>query len=80
MASSKGLKSTNRQTFAAVSLILLEPLGLAVMLCTGVIALITAAYLQSRFAGLTGDNYGAVVEVSEVAALLLVIALPTWTW
>ena len=64
----------------AFSSIFLGPLGLAVMFCTGAIALIAGTFLRGRFAGLTGDNYGAIVEVSEVSALLLVIALPPWGW
>jgi cobalamin synthase len=30
-----------------------------------------AAYLKSKLGGLTGDSYGAVIEISEVIVLLL---------
>ena len=64
----------------AAALVFLETMGLVVMFGTGAVALGTAALLQSRFAGLTGDNYGAIIEVGEIAALLLIIALPGWGW
>jgi len=49
--------------------------GLAVMLGAWVIVVIMATYLKRRFAGLTGDTYGAINEVAEVSVLLLVYLL-----
>jgi adenosylcobinamide-GDP ribazoletransferase len=46
--------------------------GLAVMLGALVIVIIMATYLKGKFAGLTGDTYGAINEVTEVSVLLLV--------
>jgi adenosylcobinamide-GDP ribazoletransferase len=54
--------------------------GLALVAGVGLVSLVVAAVLSHRFAGLTGDNYGAVTEVAEVVALLLVIAIPAWSW
>lgn len=54
--------------------------GLALMLGVGLIALGLAAFLCRRFSGLTGDTYGAIVEVGEVATLLLVSVIPAWRW
>jgi adenosylcobinamide-GDP ribazoletransferase len=32
-------------------------------------------YFRSRLGGLTGDNYGAINEISEVLVLLLIILI-----
>ena len=54
--------------------------GLVVMGGVWVIVLIVAIYLKKRFAGLTGDTYGAINEVAEVAVLLLVSLLAYNNW
>ena len=64
----------------ALSLGFLRLSGAVLMLSVGVIALALAAFLRHKFAGLTGDAYGAIVEVSELAALLLVTVIPAWSW
>ncbi|MEE8174739.1 MAG: adenosylcobinamide-GDP ribazoletransferase [Dehalococcoidia bacterium] len=64
----------------ALSLGFLRLGGAVVMLGVGVVAFALAAFLRRKFAGLTGDAYGAIVEVSEVTALLLVIVIPAWSW
>lgn len=52
---------------------------LGAILVFGVFLVSTALtfYLKSKFAGLTGDTYGAVNEVSEVTALLLAVVVST---
>lgn len=52
--------------------------GIAIMLLVWVIAYGIAALLKSKLGGLTGDSYGAVIEVSEVLVLILVIAFMRW--
>jgi len=49
--------------------------GLAIILSTWVVVLITATYLKHKFSGLTGDTYGVINEVAEVCVLLLVCLL-----
>lgn len=49
--------------------------GLITMLSIWVIVMAMASYLKRKFAGLTGDNYGAINEVAEVGVLILVILL-----
>lgn len=49
--------------------------GLIIMLAIWIMVLIMATYLKRKFAGLTGDTYGAVNEVAEVGVLLLVCVL-----
>jgi cobalamin synthase len=34
-----------------------------------------ASYFRSRLGGLTGDSYGAINELAEVAVLLLIIVI-----
>ena len=53
--------------------------GLAVVAAAWAISLALAAYLRSKLGGLTGDTYGAINEVVEVAVLIL-IPLVTWSY
>ena len=64
----------------ALSLALFRLEGLALMLGVGVLVLAFGLYLRGRFAGLTGDNYGALIEAGEAIFLLLVIAFSRWSW
>jgi adenosylcobinamide-GDP ribazoletransferase len=59
---------------AVVVTIVAQLVGLAIMLLIWVITVATAAYLKSKFAGLTGDNYGAINETSEAGVLVLINA------
>ncbi len=54
--------------------------GLTIMGGTWVIIVAVAAYLKRKFAGLTGDNYGAMNEVAEVIVLILVSLLAHNQW
>ena len=45
--------------------------SLAIMFFTWIISVAMAAYLKSKFSGLTGDTYGAINEVAEVGVLVL---------
>jgi len=49
--------------------------GLAIILGIWIIVVAMAAYLKRKFAGLTGDTYGAINEVAEVCVLILVCLL-----
>ena len=49
--------------------------GLAVIFGVWLVTLVVAAYLKSKFAGLTGDSYGAINEVAEVSVLIIVLLL-----
>jgi len=49
--------------------------GLAIMLAIWVIVVAMATYLKRKFAGLTGDTYGAINEVAEVCVLILICLL-----
>lgn len=45
--------------------------GLALALSVTIVALLAGRFLQSRLGGLTGDSYGAINELSEVVALIV---------
>jgi len=49
--------------------------GLAVLVATWLLVVLVAAYLRRKFAGLTGDSYGTINEMSEVWILILVSML-----
>lgn len=54
--------------------------GLVIVLGVWVIVIALATYLKHKFAGLTGDTYGAINEVAEVAVLILVCLLAHNQW
>ena len=56
----------------AVSVGLMKLSGLALMAAIWLIVLILAGFLKRRLGGLTGDSYGAINEMTEVSALILV--------
>jgi len=59
----------------AVAIVLAQVMGLAIMLGIWIIVMAMAVYLKRKFAGLTGDTYGAINEVAEVCVLILVCLL-----
>ena len=62
-------------TALAVAVVLGKLYGLIIMLLIWLISWGVAAYLKRKFAGLTGDTYGAINEVAEVSVLILIIIL-----
>jgi len=56
----------------AVAAILAQLAGLAIIFLIWVITVALATYLKRKFAGLTGDNYGTINEVTEVSVLILI--------
>lgn len=86
-ASPKGFSLATITALAVATLLTLLPniaysylAGLVVMGGTWIIITFVAAYLKSKFAGLTGDNYGAINEVAEVTVLILVSMLAYKQW
>jgi adenosylcobinamide-GDP ribazoletransferase len=57
------------------SIFLLRWWGPAVIAVLFLIAFGVSSYFRARLGGLTGDNYGAINEISEVLVLLLIILL-----
>jgi adenosylcobinamide-GDP ribazoletransferase len=64
----------------AVSVVTLRLTGLAAMLAVGVVTLLLCLIFKHKFAGLTGDSYGAIVVTGELVSLIVVIAEPSWSW
>jgi adenosylcobinamide-GDP ribazoletransferase len=68
-------------TITAVAvLVLLGPRGLVPAAIAAALALGLGRFMKERLGGLTGDTYGAIVEVAEVVFLLLVLALTADGW
>ena len=59
----------------AAAVIILKFWGLVLFVAIGLITLGIAACFRSRLGGLTGDNYGAINELAEVAVLLIIIII-----
>jgi adenosylcobinamide-GDP ribazoletransferase len=64
----------------AVAIILARLNGFVIMVAIWVIVVAMATYLKGKLGGLTGDTYGAINEVSEVLALILVCLLAHVGW
>jgi len=65
-----------------VAVILFQLAGVVIMFGIWVMIVAMTAYLKRKFAGLTGDTYGAINEVAEVGVLILVglLAHNHWLW
>jgi adenosylcobinamide-GDP ribazoletransferase len=50
-------------------------LGLILIVCIWIITTLFALYFKHKFAGLTGDTYGAINEIAEVMALIFIIVI-----
>lgn len=54
--------------------------GLAITLAVWILAAMAAYYLRRKFAGLTGDTYGAINEIAECGVFIAVSALAFKGW
>jgi adenosylcobinamide-GDP ribazoletransferase len=56
--------------------------ALAIVAVVWLVTVIWGTYMRHKFAGLTGDSYGAVNEMAELAALatVAVLAFNGWLW
>lgn len=59
----------------AASLVAYRLSGIVIMLVVWAIACGAAAVVKSKLGGLTGDSYGALIELSEVTALVSIMAV-----
>jgi adenosylcobinamide-GDP ribazoletransferase len=53
-------------------------IGLGIVFLVWLVATGTGLFLQSRFAGLTGDSYGAINELTQVFVLILFVVISRW--
>jgi adenosylcobinamide-GDP ribazoletransferase len=54
--------------------------GILVLLCAGAVALTVGLLCQRLIGGLTGDTYGAIVEIVEAATFLFIAAMANRGW
>jgi adenosylcobinamide-GDP ribazoletransferase len=64
----------------AASVLLAQLAGAAIMAITWLAVLGLAAFFKSKFAGLTGDTYGAINELAETLVLIIVAVLAYNGW
>jgi adenosylcobinamide-GDP ribazoletransferase len=62
-------------TALAASVLIAGPLGVLLMGLVTLVAVLLGAWMGKLLGGLTGDGYGAVVEATEVTALIAAVAL-----
>lgn len=62
----------------AISILLLQWWGLALMASLLLIVFGIAVFFSSRLGGLTGDCYGAIIELAEVIVLILFVIFSIW--
>jgi adenosylcobinamide-GDP ribazoletransferase len=53
------------------------PWGAAALLPAALVLLLAARFILGRIGGMTGDCYGAINELVEVALLLIIIGVQT---
>lgn len=58
-----------------IALLVGQLVGLAILVAVSITALLLGLWITNNIGGLTGDSYGAIAEVAEVAALLLLVIL-----
>lgn len=64
----------------AIALVLAQLAGLAILLVVWLVVIALAAFFKSKFAGLTGDTYGAINELAEVSVLIVVTLMAYNGW
>ena len=55
-------------------------MGLALISVVWLVVAALALFLRWRFAGLTGDSYGTINEVTQVLVLIFFSVIPKWGW
>jgi adenosylcobinamide-GDP ribazoletransferase len=62
-------------TALAAAAALLGPIGAGAAVMAGALGLALGSWVSSRLGGLSGDSYGAVIELVEVAVVLAAVAV-----
>jgi adenosylcobinamide-GDP ribazoletransferase len=62
----------------AASVILLRWKGLVLIIVLWLVVSGITLFFKSKFGGLTGDNYGAINEITEVLVLILIMIMMRW--
>lgn len=67
-------------TTVVVAIGLLRLAGLVILFITSLLSAAMAYHLKQKFAGLTGDTYGAINEIAEVSVFVIVSLLTYKHW
>lgn len=60
---------------AAISIAIFRFKGIIIMAGLWIIAMLAALFINRRLSGLTGDSYGAIIELGDLSVLLLILIL-----
>lgn len=60
---------------AAISLAIFKLQGIIIMAGLWIITTLAALFISRRLSGLTGDSYGAIIELGDLSVLLLILIL-----
>lgn len=63
----------------AIAILLLSWWGIVLMASLTLIIAVIAVFFKNRLDGLTGDCYGAIVELAEVIVLVLLVLFSKWS-
>jgi adenosylcobinamide-GDP ribazoletransferase len=63
----------------AIAVVLLSWWGIVLMASLTLIIAAIAVFFKNRLGGLTGDCYGAIIELAEVIVLVLLVLFPQWS-
>lgn len=59
----------------AISIVLFRFKGIIIMAGVWIITMLAALFINRRLSGLTGDSYGAIIELGDLAVLLILLVL-----
>lgn len=59
----------------AIAIALFKLKGLIIMAGLWIISMLAALFINRRLSGLTGDSYGAIIEIGDLVSLLLVLII-----
>lgn len=60
---------------AAISIAIFKLQGIIIMAGLWIIIMLAALFINRRLSGLTGDSYGAIIELGDLSVLLLILIL-----
>lgn len=60
---------------AAISIAIFKLQGIIIMAGLWIITMLAALFINRRLSGLTGDSYGAIIELGDLSVLLLILIL-----
>jgi len=64
----------------AIAIALFQLAGVITMFLVWIVTVVLSIFLKRKFNGLTGDNYGAINEIAEVATLVIIVTFISNSW